>query len=45
MRDSLAEQDGALVLGLINAMRGNAELAEIVRNQLVHAKRTPSPTW
>jgi AcrR family transcriptional regulator len=38
MRDSLADQDGALVLGLINAMRSNDDLAEIVRHQLVTAK-------
>jgi AcrR family transcriptional regulator len=39
MRDSLAAQDGGLVLGLVNAIRGNAELADVVRHQLVHAKR------
>jgi AcrR family transcriptional regulator len=38
MRDSLATHDGALVLGLINAMRGNAELAEVVRTKLITAK-------
>jgi AcrR family transcriptional regulator len=38
MRDSLAKQDGALVLGLINAMRSNDDLAEIVRHQLVRTK-------
>lgn len=40
MRDGLAQQDGALLLGLINAMRGNAELAEVVRRRLVEAKRS-----
>jgi AcrR family transcriptional regulator len=39
MRDSLAAQDGGLVLGLINAIRDDAELAGIVRHQLVEAKR------
>ena len=38
MRDSLAGQDGALVLGLINAMRTNVELAGTVRAELVAAK-------
>jgi AcrR family transcriptional regulator len=38
MRDTLARQDGGLVLGLINAMRGDPELAEVVRRQIVEAK-------
>jgi AcrR family transcriptional regulator len=38
MRDRLASLDGALVLGLINAMRSNDELAGIVRHHLVEAK-------
>lgn len=40
MRDSLASQDGALILGLLNAMRENAELAEHVRGQVWSAKRS-----
>lgn len=40
MRDSLASQDGALILGLLNAMRDNAELAEHVRGQVLSAKRS-----
>jgi AcrR family transcriptional regulator len=39
MRDSLAAQDGGLVLGLVNAIRDDAKLASIVRQQLVEAKR------
>ncbi len=40
MRDSLASQDGALILGLLNAMRENGELAEHVRGQVLSAKRS-----
>jgi AcrR family transcriptional regulator len=40
MRDSLASQDGALILGLLNAMRGNVELAELVRGHVLGAKRS-----
>ena len=40
MRDALAHQDGGLVLGVVNAMRGNPELADIVRHQIVEAKST-----
>ncbi|WP_085100142.1 TetR/AcrR family transcriptional regulator [Mycobacterium paraense] len=40
MRDSLASQDGALILGLLNAMRENGELAEHVRGQVLRAKRS-----
>jgi AcrR family transcriptional regulator len=40
MRDSLASQDGALILGLLNAMRGNVELAELVRGHVLDAKRS-----
>lgn len=40
MRDSLASQDGALILGLLNAMRDNGELAEHVRGQVLSAKRS-----
>ena len=40
MRDSLASQDGALILGLLNAMRGNVELAELVRGHVLSAKRS-----
>ncbi len=39
MRDSLAGQDAALILGLMMAMRHDPELAEVVRSQLVDAKR------
>jgi AcrR family transcriptional regulator len=39
MRDGLASQDGAVILGLLNAMRGNTELAEHVRNQVLSEKR------
>jgi AcrR family transcriptional regulator len=39
MRDGLASQDGAVILGLLNAMRGNAELAEHVRAQVLNEKR------
>jgi AcrR family transcriptional regulator len=39
MRDSLASQDGAVILGLLNAMRGNAVLAEHVRAQVLSEKR------
>jgi AcrR family transcriptional regulator len=42
MRDSLASQDGVLILGVLNAMRGNAELAELVRSHVLGAKRTTS---
>ncbi len=40
MRDSLASQDGALILGLLHAMRENSELAEHVRGQVLSAKRS-----
>jgi AcrR family transcriptional regulator len=40
MRDSLASQDGVLILGVLNAMRGNAELAELVRSHVLGAKRS-----
>jgi AcrR family transcriptional regulator len=40
MRDSLAQQDGGLVLGLLNAMRDNAVLAGVVRHQLLESKRS-----
>jgi AcrR family transcriptional regulator len=40
MRDSLASQDGAVILGLLNAMRKNVELAEIVRDHVLSAKRS-----
>jgi AcrR family transcriptional regulator len=40
LRDSLASQDGALILGLLNAMRDNGELAEHVRGQVLSAKRS-----
>jgi AcrR family transcriptional regulator len=39
MRDGLASQDGAVILGLLNAMRENAELAEHVRAQVLNEKR------
>ena len=39
MRDRLADQDATLLLGLIAAMRRNAELADVVRSQLVVTKR------
>jgi AcrR family transcriptional regulator len=39
MRDGLASQDGAVILGLLNAMRGNAELAEHVRRHVLSEKQ------
>lgn len=39
MRDGLASQDGAVILGLLNAIRGNAELAEHVRSHVLSEKR------
>jgi AcrR family transcriptional regulator len=38
MRDALADLDGALVLGVISAMRSDAALADIVRGRLLTAK-------
>jgi AcrR family transcriptional regulator len=40
MRDSLASQDGAVILGLLNAMRENVALAELVRDHALSAKRS-----
>jgi AcrR family transcriptional regulator len=40
MRDSLASQDGALILGVLNAMRENVELAELVRSHVLSTKRS-----
>jgi Tetracyclin repressor-like, C-terminal domain len=40
MRDSRASQDGALILGLLNAMRDNGELAGHVRGQVLSVKRS-----
>jgi AcrR family transcriptional regulator len=39
MRDRLEGQDATLLLGLIAAMRRNAELADVVRSQLITSKR------
>jgi AcrR family transcriptional regulator len=40
MRDSLESQDGAVILGLLNAMRENVGLAELVRGHVLSAKRS-----
>jgi AcrR family transcriptional regulator len=39
MRSSLADQDAALILGLLIAMRRDPELAAAVRDQVLDAKR------
>jgi AcrR family transcriptional regulator len=39
MRDGLASQDGAVILGLLTAMRENVELAEHVRSHVLSEKR------
>ncbi len=39
MRSSLSGQDAALILGLLGAMHHNPELAAVVREQVLEAKR------
>ena len=39
MRSSLSDQDAALILGLLGAMHHNPELAAVVREQVLEAKR------
>lgn len=45
MADGFAEHDAALVVGLLNAMRSDPEIARVLREQMVVVKQAATRAW